>query len=304
MPKGVTHKLHKSLVLIVRYGSKIPKISFRLWTTNIENSTFQGTPHVKPMRGDLKHGQKFTTICCPRRDCDAVRPQLGGHYVMLSLGTVVVTGPIQSASLSDPKIGGNVNPHHAECFLLDEIVPGGPITTWLHCIKEMHAGSLIDDKDLSNLQSQYLGCWWPGPVFCLLQGISSGCAWPITGQVTSVTCPVIGWAQSELTPSKKQKTGPVDARGQDISSHAGIDLVTSEYSSLSYSSFSTRWINDISGPMKVIWSHWTCEILEENMSNFPVRTVSADGLALLGARPSAGTLMTKFGSCISMHLSG
>ena len=35
---------------------------------------------------------------------------------------------------------------------------------------------------------------WPGPVFCLLLGVSSGCARPIKGQVTSVTWPVIGWA--------------------------------------------------------------------------------------------------------------
>ena len=48
-----------------------------------------------------------------------------------------------------------------------------------------------------------------GPVFCLLLGASSSCARPITGQITSVTWPpVIGWAQSELTPSKRQKTGP------------------------------------------------------------------------------------------------
>ena len=49
----------------------------------------------------------------------------------------------------------------------------------------------------------------PGPIFCLLLGVSSDCAQPITGQVTEVTCPVIGCAQSELTPSKRQKTGPV-----------------------------------------------------------------------------------------------
>ena len=36
--------------------------------------------------------------------------------------------------------------------------------------------------------------WWSGPVFCLSLGVSSGCAPPITGQVTSVTWPVIGWA--------------------------------------------------------------------------------------------------------------
>ena len=41
--------------------------------------------------------------------------------------------------------------------------------------------------------------WWcvsisSGPVFCLLLGVTSGYAQPITGQVTSVTWPVIGWA--------------------------------------------------------------------------------------------------------------
>ena len=46
-----------------------------------------------------------------------------------------------------------------------------------------------------------------GPVFGLLLGVSSDYAQPITGQVTEVTCPVIGWAQPELTPSKRQKTG-------------------------------------------------------------------------------------------------
>ena len=47
-----------------------------------------------------------------------------------------------------------------------------------------------------------------GPVFCLLLEVSSGCAKPITRQVTSVTCLVIGRAQPELTQSKRQKTGP------------------------------------------------------------------------------------------------
>ena len=46
-----------------------------------------------------------------------------------------------------------------------------------------------------------------GPIFCLLLGVSSDYAQPITGQVTKVTCPVIGPAQPELTPSKRQKMG-------------------------------------------------------------------------------------------------
>ena len=33
------------------------------------------------------------------------------------------------------------------------------------------------------------------PCFCLLLGVSSVYTQPITGQVTEVTCPVIGWAQ-------------------------------------------------------------------------------------------------------------
>ena len=44
--------------------------------------------------------------------------------------------------------------------------------------------------------------WSPGSVFCLLLRVSLGYAQPITVQVTEVTCPVIGQAQPELTPSK------------------------------------------------------------------------------------------------------
>ena len=38
----------------------------------------------------------------------------------------------------------------------------------------------------------------PGPIFCLLLGVSSDNAQPITGQVTEVTCPVIGQAQQTV----------------------------------------------------------------------------------------------------------
>ena len=46
-----------------------------------------------------------------------------------------------------------------------------------------------------------------GSVFCLLFRVRSVYDQPITGQVTEVTCPMIGRAQPELTPSKRQKTG-------------------------------------------------------------------------------------------------
>ena len=52
------------------------------------------------------------------------------------------------------------------------------------------------------------GITWARFQGCLLLGVSSDYAQPITGQVTEVTCPVIGRAQSELILSKRQKTGP------------------------------------------------------------------------------------------------
>ena len=41
----------------------------------------------------------------------------------------------------------------------------------------------------------------------------------------------------------------------------------------------------------------------ENVSNCPVIIVPADGLAPLGARPSAGTVMTNAGSCMYIVMS-
>ena len=46
----------------------------------------------------------------------------------------------------------------------------------------------------STSMSWYRHDKWPGPIFCLLLRVSSGCAWSITGLVTSVIWPVIGWA--------------------------------------------------------------------------------------------------------------
>ena len=40
-----------------------------------------------------------------------------------------------------------------------------------------------------------------GP-FSVLLGVNSGYAQPMTGQVTEVTCPVIGQAQPKLTPTE------------------------------------------------------------------------------------------------------
>ena len=51
-------------------------------------------------------------------------------------------------------------------------------------------------------------CIMMGPVLCLLVEVSSDYAQPIIDQFTEVTCPVIGRAQPELIPSKRQKQDP------------------------------------------------------------------------------------------------
>ena len=49
----------------------------------------------------------------------------------------------------------------------------------------------------------------PSPFSVSCFGVSSDYTQPITGQVTEVTCPVIGRAQPELTPSKRQKRAQI-----------------------------------------------------------------------------------------------
>ena len=51
-----------------------------------------------------------------------------------------------------------------------------------------------------------------------------------------------------------------------------------------------------SSPPKVIQNHWEPN-LKNDIYNIAVSIVSADGLAPLDARPSAGRVMSKFGSC-------
>ena len=59
--------------------------------------------------------------------------------------------------------------------------------------------------DLISSLVQIMSWCRSGPVFCLLLGVSSDYAQPITGQVTEVTCPVIGRAQPELTRARDRK---------------------------------------------------------------------------------------------------
>ena len=103
-----------------------------------------------------------------------------------------------------------------------------PQTLSICCVSQVWPGPVFCLKlrlCSANHRSGYwsnLPCDWPstawayseqetenGPSFCLLLRVSSDYAQPITGQVTEVTCPVIGRAQPELTLSKRQKTGPV-----------------------------------------------------------------------------------------------
>ena len=71
-----------------------------------------------------------------------------------------------------------------------------PPQAWTKCFITGSGNSLVLTWD------HFLSLALSKLVFCLLW-VSSDCAQPITGQVTEVTCPVIGRAQPELTPSKR-----------------------------------------------------------------------------------------------------
>ena len=89
-----------------------------------------------------------------------------------------------------------------------KFVPKGPINN-IPTLVQIMAWRRSGDKPLSEsmmvslpthicvTRPQWVNSLAPGrsgPIFCLLLGVSTGCAQPITGQVTSVTWPVIGRA--------------------------------------------------------------------------------------------------------------
>ena len=103
-----------------------------------------------------------------------------------------------------------------------------------------------------------------GPVFCLLLGVSSDYAQPITGQVTEVTCPVIGRAQPELTLSKRQKTGHGLPKyvhtvvcGWDNISFAGL------WSSISFDRHNLQWLSyiTISSQATALQHRWAVSVM-------------------------------------------
>ena len=97
--------------------------------------------------------------------------------------------------------------HQMEAFSsLQAFCAGNSLVTTQRPV--MRSFDVFFDLRLNKRLSKQAWGWWSGPVFCLFLGVSSDYAQPITGQVTEVTCPVIGRAQPELTPSKRQKMGP------------------------------------------------------------------------------------------------
>ena len=113
--------------------------------------------------------------------------------------------PIRAQSQSDPQEEANITPAGYSYQHGLTLIP-----VWIsnHIIK--YGMKLLIRKLPSNFIPHFIGLviTYPGSVFCLLLSASSDYAQPITGQVTEVTCPVIGRGQPELTPSKRQKTDP------------------------------------------------------------------------------------------------
>ena len=161
----------------------------------------QKTPHTSPLRAS--YGMSFVSILMKN---DRV---IKGFYCISSVFPLEITQSsgatlwyLQCISTGDNKVFckvphvSNTGTNTAPMFWL--------LMQFDHVAFSLLANGILDQQDL--------GCIWQGtsprPIFCLLLRASSDYAQPITGQVTEVTCPVMGRAQPELTPSKRQKTAP------------------------------------------------------------------------------------------------
>ena len=90
-----------------------------------------------------------------------------------------------------------------------------------------------------------------GPFLCLLLVVSSDYAQPITDQVTEITCPLIGRAQSERTPSKRQKMGP--GAGRYIASYGNYQKQQCHGDAMSCPNFhrlTQCWLRSIGSSLK------------------------------------------------------
>ena len=94
------------------------------------------------------------------------------------------------------------------CILWKNTQNDRQLKTFLMRACSFYIANIIIAEKLVLQGARTLSAMLPRPLFCLLLGASSDYAQPITGKVSEVTCPAIGRAQPELTPSKIQKTGP------------------------------------------------------------------------------------------------
>ena len=109
-----------------------------------------------------------------------------------------------------------------------------------------------------------------GPIFWLLLGVSSNYAQPNTGQVTEVTCPVIGCAQPELTPCMRQKMGPGHLKLiKSDNNHRNLK----EYISHFQSHYANWWLNSITDSLLFnawdpLCQRWTIIKIQQFASSF------------------------------------
>ena len=105
----------------------------------------------------------------------------------------------------DGKIIGEMHPNCLEwwvCRICWQSTP--PV----HSVAHLIVIGACDIKGEQLVSSPFLTHHRSGAVFCLLLQVSSDYARPITGQVTEVTCPVIGRTQPELTPEQETEYRP------------------------------------------------------------------------------------------------
>ena len=93
--------------------------------------------------------------------------------------------------------------HLTKCLSIGFILYGKSCEAHCYLKRSYLTNFVVFLRTCSLHRPPYYGARFLSPVW-----VSSDYAQAVTGQVTEVTCPVIGWAQPELTRSKRQKSGP------------------------------------------------------------------------------------------------
>ena len=172
----------------------------------VSNILFRPLPMKYQSSASMALWREFTGT---QRDCNAESPSIPGHHVIYlvkpaSYSTWYIALYDTTALQTTALVQGFKSKYCMKWNTLNVNDQQWHSHIWIILFSNITdlVAFFVNITQLSSLVT-------PGPLVCLLHGVSSGCARPITRQITSVTWPLICRAYSEIAPSERQKSNPV-----------------------------------------------------------------------------------------------